>query len=306
MLEWLKRAESEPDPDWQPIELYHASGRQLQSSGGAYVVLPYGLLAELSRNDQASLVDLLKKLARENSAWTHDITYEVRAWRRVRVSDLSDEDLTWHGITTDVGDTGDLTYTRGGRELAEDVVVGHRPVIDPTATLPGTYPGGRPQVMPTTPQEAAPGLGPGSDRRFRRGRAERLMLIRQRREAIVGHVDEAHALDGGWVWSIASTDELWGPDEQWKLLLGEHVTVPLTSDPSSVPADDQAQNEPPPADAPETRTVTSRDDPTGSMPERTEEPGLTDSSSSKRAAGSDADVDAAFLARLEADLQDLY
>ena len=222
MLGRRKPSPPDHDPTWPPVELYRAAGQHLRSAGGAYVVLPYGLLAQLDFEDQASLVGLLKKIARANPAWSRDLAYEVRAWEKVRPGDLPEEALAGHGITTDVDAAGEIGFHREGSPVPQDVVLGHRPIADPSPVLPGTRPGARPHQLPDTTS------GAGSDGQFRRRRAERLALTRQRRADIAAYA--GHHLDSAWAWAIAGEDNLWGPDEQWKTLLDSEDRDEVTAD----------------------------------------------------------------------------
>ena len=72
-----------------------------------------------------------KTLARTNPRWASDTTYQVLHWARVHPADLSAEELTWHGITSDIDPTtGTVAYSRGGRPMSPETTVGHRPAPD--------------------------------------------------------------------------------------------------------------------------------------------------------------------------------
>ena len=60
-----------------------------------------------------------------------DTTYQVLHWVRVHPADLSAEELTWHGIASDIDPTtGTVAYSRGGRPMSPETTVG--PVQDST------------------------------------------------------------------------------------------------------------------------------------------------------------------------------
>ena len=150
-----------PSQEQQPaaIDAYRDRLNHLTDAGGAYLVLPYGLLAQLSADLQQQVVHIVDELARTNTQWASDSTYQVLHWVRIHPGDLSAEELTWHGITSDIDPTtGTVAYSRGGRPISPEMTVGHRPGLDATPAPPGTYPGARPALT----QEASPQRHTGS------------------------------------------------------------------------------------------------------------------------------------------------
>jgi len=84
------------------VVTYRDRPGHLADAGGAYLVLPYGLLHTLNGDRQQHLVDILTALAAIDPRWAATTTYQVLPWTRIRPGDLSDEELTWHGITSDI------------------------------------------------------------------------------------------------------------------------------------------------------------------------------------------------------------
>jgi hypothetical protein len=56
----------------------------------------------LNGDRQQNLVDLLTELAITDPRWAATNTYRVLPWARIHPGDLSDEELTWHDITSDI------------------------------------------------------------------------------------------------------------------------------------------------------------------------------------------------------------
>ena len=111
------------------VDTYRDRPGHLADAGGAYLVLPYGLRHTLNGDQQQHLVDILTALAAIDRRWVATTTYQVLPWTRIRPGDLSDEELTWHGITSDID-----------------------PSTDPIPAPAGTYPGaaGTPARWPWT------------------------------------------------------------------------------------------------------------------------------------------------------------
>jgi hypothetical protein len=99
------------------IPAYRDRLDHLADAGGAYLVLPYGLLEQLSAEQQQQIVHIVKEVARTNPQWASDTTYQVLPWARVHPADLSAEELTWHGIGSDIDPTTGTVATAaaGGR-----------------------------------------------------------------------------------------------------------------------------------------------------------------------------------------------
>ena len=122
------------------VDTYRDRPGHLADAGGAYLVLPYGLLHTLNGDRQQHLVDILTALAAIDPRWAATTTYQVLPWTRIRPGDLSDEELTWHGITSDIDpSTGAVAYSRGGVPMNPDTILGHRPTPDPIPAPAGTY-----------------------------------------------------------------------------------------------------------------------------------------------------------------------
>jgi hypothetical protein len=243
-----------PPPQEQQLPAIHAYRDRLDhlaDAGGAYLVLPYGLLEQLSADQQQQIVHIAKYVARTNPQWALDTTYQVLPWVRVRPADLSAEELTWHGISSDIDPTtGTVAYSRGGRPISPETTLGHRPGLDATPAPPGTYPGARPALLP-----AAPGLhltGIAAPQGLRTDRAKRLIETHQRREVLF---QRAPTADPQWAEAILAADPLWGPDEDWKLLADQTTTeADPPAPPQFQPADNGAADTPGSPDATEPTT----------------------------------------------------
>ena len=123
------------------VDTYRDRPGHLADAGGAYLVLPYGLLHTLNGDRQQHLVDILTELAATDPRWAATTTYQVLPWTRIRPGDLSDEELTWHGITSDIDpSTGAVAYSRGVNPCARTPSSGTAP--HPT---PSPHPRGRTQ-----------------------------------------------------------------------------------------------------------------------------------------------------------------
>ena len=255
------------------VDTYRDRPGHLADAGGAYLVLPYGLLHTLNGDRQQHLVDILTALAAIHPRWAATTTYQVLPWTRIRPGDLSDEELTWHGITSDIDpSTGAVAYSRGGAPVNPDTILGHRPTPDPIPAPAGTYPGARPALLPAGP-------GPETGTRsatagcLRTERAQRMIETHRRRELLARHAPNA---DTHWAEAIIAADPLWGPDQDWKLLIDQTSTLaPFPAPPGADDPDVKESDEPRP-------------------PHHTE------------ISGSGSGDEAADLAALEADLQDLY
>ena len=259
------------------VDTYRDRPRHLADAGGAYLVLPYGLLHTLNGDRQQHLVDILTALAGTNPRWAATTTYQVLPWTRIRPGDLSDEELIWHGITSDIDpSTGAVAYSRGGGPLHPDTIIGHRPAPDTIPAPAGTYPGARPALLPAGPGAKPPGTPPATSTGLRTQRAQRMVETHRRRERLARH---APATDVQWAEAVIAADPLWGPEQDWKPLIDQTTRqVPI---PAPLPADDP-------------HVEGSDDPPAPGAPHHTE------------GGGSGFGDDEAALAALEADLQDLY
>jgi hypothetical protein len=242
-----RRRYRKPPPQEQQLPAIHAYRDRLDhlaDAGGAYLVLPYGLLDQLSAAQQQQLVNVVEEVARTNPRWASDTTYQVLHWVRVHPADLSAEELTWHGITTDIDPTtGTVTYSRGGRPLSPETTVGHRPGLDPTPAPPGTHPGARPALLPAAPGSHLTGIAPATSQGLRTDRAKRVIETHRRREVLF---QRAPTADSQWAEAIIAANPLWGPDEEWTLLIDQTTTesdppaplrVPVNNcEPTTVPA----------------------------------------------------------------------
>ena len=56
----------------------------------------------LNGDRQQNLVDILTELATTDPRWAATTAYQVLPWARIHPGDLSDEELIWHGITSDI------------------------------------------------------------------------------------------------------------------------------------------------------------------------------------------------------------
>jgi hypothetical protein len=257
------------------IPAYRDRLDHLADAGGAYLVLPYGLLDQLSAEQQQQIVRIVKDVARTNPQWASDTTYQVLHWVRVHPADLSAEELTWHGISSDIDPTtGTVAHSRGGRPISPETTIGHRPGLDATPAPAGTHPGARPALLPAAPGSHLTGIAPATSQRLRTDRAKRMIETHSRREALF---QRAPTADPQWAEAIIAADPLWGPDEDWQLLIDQTTT--------------QAD---PPAPPPRLNQVDSEEPITPAATPDESEPIST------------AEKHNAELAALEADLQDLF
>jgi hypothetical protein len=274
----LLRRRAPAEPSRPAVQTYRDQPGHLADAGGAYLLLPYGLLNTLTDDRQQHLVDILTELATTNSRWASTTTYQVLPWARIRPADLTDEELTWHGITSDVDPTsGKVAYRRAAAPLHPDTVVGHRPAADLIPAPPGTYPGARPPLLPAGPGSNAPATAPVASTGLRTERAKRILETHRRRELLARHAPTA---DTQWTEAIIAADPLWGPEQDWKILIDRSTTEASTPTPAGA-SDHFAVDE---AAGPPAATAT-HDTETG------------------HAGPGDHDAE---LAALEADLQDLY
>ena len=272
----LLRRRAPTEPRQPAVETYRDQPGHLADAGGAYLVLPYGLVHTLNDDRQQHLVDILTELATSDPRWAATTTYQVLPWTRIRPGDLSDEELTWHGITSDIDpSTGAVAYSRGGKPLHPDTIVGHRPAPDPIPAPAGTYPGARPALLPAGPGPEI-GTPPATAGGLRTERAQRMIETHRRRELLARH---APAADIRWAEAIIAADPLWGPDQDWKVLIDQTtIQAPIPGPPvgdDNGPADEEFAKPASPSPPRDTAMNGSGDD-------------------------------EAELAALEADLQDLY
>ena len=126
------------------------------------------------------------------------------------------------GITCDTDPvTGTVAYNRGGEPLSAETTVGHRPSPDATPAPPGTHPGARPALLPAAPGSHLPGITAATSQGLRTDRAKRMIETRLRREVLFQRSPTA---DPQWAEAIITADPLWGPDEDWKLLIDQTTT----------------------------------------------------------------------------------
>ncbi len=214
-----------PPPQEQQLPAIHAYRDRLDhlaDAGGAYLVLPYGLLEQLSADQQQQVVHIVKNVARTNPQWALDTTYQVLHWVKVHPADLSAEELTWHGISSDIDPTtGTVAYSRGGRPMPPETTVGHRPGLDATPAPAGTHPGARPALLPAAPGSYLRGIAPTTWQGLRTDRARRVIETHRRREVLF---QRAPTADPQWAEAIIAADPLWGPDEDWQLLTDQTTT----------------------------------------------------------------------------------
>jgi len=239
------RKPSSPEQQPTAIDAYRERLDHLADAGGAYLVLPYGLLAQLSADHQQQIVHIVKDVARTNPQWASNTTYQVLHWVRVHPADMNAEELTWHGITSDIDPpTGTVAYSREGRPMSPETTVGHRPGLDTTPAPPGTYPGARPALLPAAPGSRSAGRTSAAAHGLRTDRARQVIGIHQRRKALFEHAPTA---DPQWVEAIIAADPLWGLDQDWKLLIDQTTTEvePPTSPPPDQTSDEETN--PPPA-----------------------------------------------------------
>ena len=214
-----------PPPQEQQLPAIHAYRDRLDhlaDAGGAYLVLPYGLLEQLSAEQQQQIVNIVKDVARTTPQWASDTTYQVLHWVRVHPADLSADELTWHGISSDIDPTtGTVAYSRGGRPMSPETTVGHRPGLDATPAPAGTHPGARPALLPAAPGSHQTGTAPATSQGLRTDRAKRVIETHRRREVLF---QRAPTADPQWAEAIIAADPLWGPGEDWKLLIDQTTT----------------------------------------------------------------------------------
>jgi len=204
------------------IHAYRDRLDHLADAGGAYVVLPYGLLDQLSAEQQQQVVHIVDDIARTNPQWASDTTYQVLHWVRVHPADLTTEELTWHGITTDIDPaTGTVAYSRAGKPLPPETTVGHRPAPDATPAPPGTHPGARPALLPAVTGSQLAGITPAAAQGLRSDRAKQVIEARRRRDVLFQRSPTA---DPQWAEAIIAADPLWGSDEDWRLLIDQTTT----------------------------------------------------------------------------------
>ena len=261
------------------VDTYRDRPGHLADAGGAYLVLPYGLLHTLNGDRQQHLVDILTALAAIDPRWAATTTYQVLPWTRIRPGDLSDEELTWHGITSDIDPaSGAVAYSRGGAPVNPDTILGHRPAPDPIPAPAGTYPGARPALLPAGPGPKTSAAPPTTSTGLRTERAKRMIETHRRRECLAQHAPTA---DTQWTEAIIAADPLWGPDDDWKLLI-DQTTRQASITPQLAAEDACKEGSPEP-------------EPPSPAPPNDSEP-----------VNSDPNEDEVELAALEADLQDLY
>ncbi len=293
-----------------PLQDYPAQPDGLTDAGGAYVVLPVTLLQRLDSPSQQQLLDLLNLLTAANPAWATTTTYQVLPWARVRPGDLEQEELAWHGITSDIEPiSGTISYIRGGNDLPAETVIGHRPALDTVDSPAGTYPGARPPLLPAVPGIASPATTLPAANGLRTARAVRMIETRRRRELLFQHAPTA---DRDWAESVIAADPLWGNGEEWKTLIDRTSTTiaaaASTEDSAAAPVPAEPGDQSPAISAADTQPVevstAAPDMDEGSdipisaaaqtQPVETEEP-------PSEALDVEADLKA-----FEADLQDLY
>ena len=223
----------EPAVPTPPLQRYLRRPGRLTDAGNAYLVLPVGLLDQLPVDQQEQLVAIATTLATAYPTWANAMTYQVLPWARCRPADLSEHDLAWHGITHDVNPlTGTMGYLRGGEVIADDKVIGHRPTPDPAPTLPGSHPGARPPLLPAPPTRPQNHADVSSSNTLRSARSVR-MVETQRRLRLVHQL--APTVDPSWADSIAATDALWGPDQEWHALVTQTTQEAQVAVPVKVP-----------------------------------------------------------------------
>src|SRR6478672_2027888 len=79
------RYRKRPPQGQQPpaIPAYREQLNHLADAGGAYLVLPYGLLDQLSAEQQQQVVHIIEEVACANPQWASDAAYQVLHWVRV-------------------------------------------------------------------------------------------------------------------------------------------------------------------------------------------------------------------------------
>lgn len=239
----------------QPISDYRAAHpNHLRAAGGAYLVLPYGLLDTLPVNQQQQLVDILTTIHANHPAWAERTTYQVLPWRRIRVGELDDRELSWHGITSDVDPaTSTLTFLLpDGQQVQADTVLGHRPAADPAPTSTGTTAGLRPPLLPAPPEAAPIDTPAGRSQTARLGRAQRLITTRSRLAQLHSQHPE---ITTAWADAIAATDDAWGSDETWRTLAALDEPIPTVQTADTAHATTPADPDSEPTVAPESNTA---------------------------------------------------
>lgn len=237
-----------PGPVAPVLAHVHKPSRRTDA-GGAYFVLPVGLVAQLPHETQQQLVDIADQLGRMHPEWAHTVTYQVLPWARYRPADLSPQELSWYGIVQDMDPVrGEVGYFRSGTPLPPDHAVGYRPTLDKVPVLPGTHPGARPPLLPSMPNTQAPGAGHQAvATNIRAARAAQVATIQQRVAAL--HAADP-SVDHTWAQGIATADELWGPDQRWRTLLQNTTTAPHVDVRRPTPAEAPPRPVPAPAAAP--------------------------------------------------------
>jgi hypothetical protein len=306
-----RRPAAAPHPS--PLQDYPAQPDGLTDAGGAYVVLPVTLLQRLDSPSQQQLLDLLDRLTATNPAWATTTTYQVLPWARVRPGDLEQEELAWHGITSDIEPiSGTISYIRGGNTLPAETVIGHRPALDTVDSPAGTYPGARPPLLPAVPGIASPATTLPAANGLRTARAVRMIETRRRRELLFQHAPTA---DRDWAESVIAADPLWDNDGEWKILIDRTSTTIAatapTEDSTAAPAPAQPGDQSPAISAADTEPVEvstagpemdeASDIPTPIPAAAQTQPVETEKPPSTEALDVEADLKA-----FEADLQDLY
>ena len=231
----------EPAVPMPPLQRYLRRPGRLTDAGNAYLVLPVGLLDQLPVDQQEQLVAIATALATAHPTWANAMTYQVLPWARCRPADLTEDDMVWHGITHDVNPlTGTMGYLRGGEVIPDDKVIGHRPTPDPAPTLPGSHPGARPPLLPAPPTRPQNHADVSASNTLRSARGARLVET-QRRLRLVHQL--APTIDPSWADSIAATDALWEPDQEWRTLVtqttqeGEVAPAPQRTPAPAAPAE---------------------------------------------------------------------
>lgn len=302
-----KAQDDGPGPVSPVLAHVRSRGRRRTDAGGAYIVLPVGLVDQLPHELQQQLVDIADQIGQLHPDWAQNITYQVLPWARRRPADLTPEELTWFGITQDMDPAGgDIAYWRSGEQLPPDHVVGHRSTLDVVPVLPGTHPGARPPLLPAMPHTPAPGTGHQAVAvNARLARASQVATIQQRL-AILQAADSS--VDHAWAQGIATADELWGSDQKWRTLLQNTTHTPTIDVRRPTPA--EAPPRPAPAAAaadksgelsPKTSASTDVGEQADPAPSAAEV-----AASDSTAAGDDLSEFEGELAALEADLSNIF
>ena len=127
-----------------------------------------------------------------------------------------------------------------GEPMSPETTVGHRPGLDATPAPPGTHPGARPALLPAAPGSHLTGIAPATSQGLRTDRAKRVIETHRRREVLF---QRAPTADPQWAEAIIAADPLWGPDEDWKLLIDQTTTE--ADPPAPPPRLDQVDSEEP-------------------------------------------------------------